>query len=76
MAQGYKRVTVNATGCGFDFHSSEMKYLIFSFLPSGAEAKRGVVFRHSTVMPPEFGEKWRAEYLNIRLPLSTLLHTG
>ena len=23
MAQGHKRATVNATGCGFDFHSIE-----------------------------------------------------
>ena len=45
MAQGHKRVTVNATGCGFDFHLGKMKYIIFLFLRSGVEAKRGVMFR-------------------------------
>ena len=40
-AQGHRRVTVNATGCGFDSHSR--KYLIFSF-PLATEL----------AMPPEF----------------------
>ena len=44
VAQGLKRVTVNTTGCGFDFHLGKLN--IF-FLWSGVEAKRGVVFRHS-----------------------------
>ena len=38
-------VTVKSTGCGFDPHSSKVKYLytfIFSFHRSGVEAKRGV----------------------------------
>ena len=46
-----RSVTAKSTGCGFDSHSKEMKYLlkfIFSFLHSGVEAKRGVEFCHST----------------------------
>ena len=30
------------------FPPEEMRYFIFSFLPSGDETKRGVVLRHST----------------------------
>ena len=37
MAQRYERLTVNVTGCGFDFHSRKWK--IF-----GVEAKRGFFF--------------------------------
>ena len=47
VAQGHTRVTVIATDCRFDTHYS-MKYLIFLFLRSVVEAKRGVEFRHST----------------------------
>ena len=32
------------SGCEFDSHSKEMKYLIFSFSRFGNEAKRGVEF--------------------------------
>ena len=46
LAQEHKRVTVNASGCGFD--SNSRKYLIFSFFGSGVEAKRGFEFCHST----------------------------
>ena len=35
-------------GCGFDFHSRKMKYLIFSFSRFGNEAKRCTEFRYST----------------------------
>ena len=48
MELGHKRVTVNVTGYRFDSYSRKMKYLIFYFLRSGEEAKRGVEFRHST----------------------------
>ena len=54
----------------------EMSYLfkfIFSFLGSGVEVKRGVEFRHSTRIPPEFGGKWGTETLNTRFPLLTLV---
>ena len=44
MAQGHKCVSVNVIGCRFDLHSIFLDLLfIFSFLQSGAEAKRGVV---------------------------------
>ena len=64
MAQGHKRVSVNATGCGFDYPVKEMKYLILSFLCSGVESKRDVEFRHST---RNAGGKWGVECLNIRV---------
>ena len=44
-------VTAKPTGCGFDPHPEEMKYLlkfIFPFLRSGVEVKRGVEVCHST----------------------------
>ena len=45
MAQRHKVVTVKPTGCGFDPHFEEIKYLlkfIFPCLRSDVEAKRGV----------------------------------
>ena len=36
----------------------KIKYLIFSFIHSGVEAKRGVVFRYSSGNAAEFGGKW------------------
>ena len=48
MAQGHKRVTVGATGCGFDSHWRNEIFYIFISLRSGVEAKRGVEFRLST----------------------------
>ena len=44
-------VTVKPIGCGFVAPFEEMKYLlklIFPFLRSGVEAKRGFEFCHST----------------------------
>ena len=52
----------NATVAGLIPPLEEMKYLfkcIFSFLPSGVEAKR--------VMPPEFGRKFGTESLNTKV---------
>ena len=52
VAHRHKCVTINATGCGFDPHFQEMKYLfkfIFPILHSGVEAKRGVEFRQSVL---------------------------
>ena len=43
-------VTVKPTGCGFDPRLEEMKHLlklIFPFLRSGVEAKRGVLTRNA-----------------------------
>ena len=51
-----------------------LKYLIFLFLHSGVEAKRGYKFRHS--MPLEFGEKFGAECLNTKLSVPVLLHAA
>ena len=50
-----KRVTVSATGCGFD--PQKMKYLIFSFLPSGVMAKKSPASSSTTneAMPSELG---------------------
>ena len=47
---GAQIVTANwLTGCGFDSHPEEMKYLfIFIFFRSGVRAKSGVEFRHLT----------------------------
>ena len=53
-----------------------IKYLIFSFLRSGVEAKRGVELCHLTRNASKFGGKWGVECLDTKLPLSTLLHTG
>ena len=39
VAQGPKRVTVNATGCGFDLHSKKNSIYLF---------RQNVVFRHSS----------------------------
>ena len=47
-------------------NTGEMKYLIFSFLRSGAEEKSGVEFWKQHVMPPEFGGKWGTECFNTR----------
>ena len=58
----------------------EIKYLlklIFSFLRSGVEAKRGVMSSAiQQAMPPEFGRKRGTECVNTRLPLPNLLCTG
>ena len=44
--------------CGFDFHLRKWNaYLIFSFLRSGFEAKRGVELRHSTGNKPPTVER-------------------
>ena len=32
VAQGHKRVTINATGCGFDFHSRILNIFISSYV--------------------------------------------
>ena len=47
VGQKHKRMTVNVTGCRFDFYG-EKNYLIFSFFCSGNEVKRGVKVRQST----------------------------
>ena len=62
----------------------EVKYLhkiIFPFLRSGVEAKRGLAWlgvasatQHE--MPPVFGRKWETECLNTRFHLPTLLYAG
>ena len=44
VAQGPKRVTVNATGCGFDLHSKKIQYIC-----SGKTL--------CSVIRPEFGRK-------------------
>ena len=44
-----RSVTVKPTGCRFDPHFDEMKYLLkFQFLRSGVEVKRDFEFCHST----------------------------
>ena len=48
VAQGYKRAIVNVTCFGFDSQLEELKYVIFSFLHSGNEAKRDIEFCHLT----------------------------
>ena len=53
-----------------------MKYLIYSFLRSGVEAKRGVDIRHSTCNVSRIQRKVEDEYFNTKLPLPILLHAG
>ena len=67
VAQVHKRVTVNATSCGFDFQARKWNILIFSSLSSKQSAAYGYVTQHT--MSLEFSGEWRAEYLNTRLPL-------
>ena len=45
----HKRATAKAADCGFDSHSKNIIYLIFSvFLSSSKEANHSVEFRHLT----------------------------
>ena len=48
-----------------------MKYLLFSFVLCGVEAKSASQY----AMPPEMGGKMGVEYHNTSLPLTTLLLT-
>ena len=45
IVQEHKRVTINATGCAFDFHSRRLNILFFI---SRLSCQRDVKFRHST----------------------------
>ena len=48
MTQGSKHALINATVVGsFPYLLGGMKYLIFSFLTSGNETKRGVHLTHN-----------------------------
>ena len=56
------------------FPLEKVKYIIFSFLHFGIEARGsgGAKLSSATqhAMSPQFGEKWGTECLNIRLPVS------
>ena len=54
----------------------KMKYLIFSFLRSGIEARRGVYFHHSTQNASRIRRQQVVKCLNTWVPLLTLLHAG
>ena len=61
-------VTVNTKWLWVRCPLQEIKYLIFSILRFGIEAKRGVKFRHSTRNSSKIGGKWGMECLNTRFP--------
>ena len=72
MAQGYKRVTVNATGCEFDPHWRKLKISISSLWCRG-KARRRVPPLNT---PIEFGGKEGYGGVKTRFPLPTLLRAG
>ena len=51
MAQGHKR---DCERVRLSVRVQEVKYLIFSFLRSGVEAKHDVELHHSTSTPPDW----------------------
>ena len=74
MAQCHKRVTSNATGCGFDCHSRKLNYKYAHFFAMyGISAAMSFAIQHT--MPIEFDGKWAA-CLITRLSLPTPLHAG
>lgn len=63
MAQEHKHTTINATGCGFDFHSKKIKhfhsliFLLILVMKQRAALNSGA----QRAIPPEFGEMWGTE---------------
>ena len=67
MAQGHKRVTVNAIGCEFDFHSRKLNISFFHFLDL-ASRQSAALSSATQNASPEFALNWGVEYFNTNLP--------
>ena len=69
----HKRVTVKATGCGFDSHTRKWNIYYFHLF---VLVSRQSAALHSTIqnaMPPEFSGQWEKECRNTPFPESLLL---